>query len=147
MRTCSALEGIALLEAWTGDHDQAFTEARLAEIRRLLDDEKLRGQGVLAERVSSVTAYEQQSASYDAHAGGGLFAADERVVAECLGCSRPLGAAFTRGGPATRPRTLTRYVSQAEAELLMHWPAAEIISAWTMRAELTETKTRDRRAG
>ena len=45
-----------------GDHDRAFTDARLAEIRRLLDDEKLRGHGVLAERVSAVTAYEQQSA-------------------------------------------------------------------------------------
>jgi hypothetical protein len=37
------LEGIALLDAWAGDHDRAFTEARLAEIRRLLDDEQLRG--------------------------------------------------------------------------------------------------------
>jgi hypothetical protein len=36
------LEGIALLDAWAGDHDREFTEARLAEIRRLLDDEKLR---------------------------------------------------------------------------------------------------------
>src|SRR5260221_5782201 len=63
------LEGIALLDAWTGDHDRAFTDARLAEIRRLLDDEKLRDRGVLAERVSTVTAYEQQSAGYDAEAG------------------------------------------------------------------------------
>ena len=78
------LEGIALLDAWAGDHDRAFTDARLAEIRRLLDDEKLRDCGVLAERVSTVTAYRQQSAGYDAEAGGGLFAADEPVVAECL---------------------------------------------------------------
>ena len=47
------LEGIALLDAWAGDHDRAFTEARLAEIRRLLADEKLRDRGVLVERVSS----------------------------------------------------------------------------------------------
>ena len=56
------LEGMALLDAWAGDHDRAFTEARLAEIRRLLDDENLRGRGVLAEWASSVTAYQQQSA-------------------------------------------------------------------------------------
>jgi hypothetical protein len=31
------LEGIALLDAWAGDHDREFTDARLAEIRRLLD--------------------------------------------------------------------------------------------------------------
>ena len=83
------LEGIALLDAWAGDHDRAFTDARLAEIRRLLDDQKLRGRGVLAERVSTVTAYEQQSASYDAEAGGGLFAADEPVVAGYLGGHEP----------------------------------------------------------
>jgi hypothetical protein len=29
------LEGIALLDAWAGDHDRAFTEARLAEVWRL----------------------------------------------------------------------------------------------------------------
>ena len=78
------LEGIALLDAWAGEHDRAFTDARLAEIRRLLDDERLRDRGVLAERVSTITAYQQQSAGYDAHAGGGLFATDEPVVAEYL---------------------------------------------------------------
>jgi SAM-dependent methyltransferase len=78
------LEGIALLDAWAGDHDRGFTDARLAEIRRLLDDKELRDRGVLAQWVSTVTAYEQQSAGYDAHAGGGLFAIDEPVVAECL---------------------------------------------------------------
>jgi SAM-dependent methyltransferase len=83
------LEGIALLDAWAGDHDRAFTEARLAEIRRLLDDEKLRDRGVLVERVSTVTAYEQESVAYDAGAGGGLFAADEPVVAECLNGREP----------------------------------------------------------
>jgi len=39
------LEGIALLDSWAGDHDREFTEARLAEIRRLLADEKLRDRG------------------------------------------------------------------------------------------------------
>jgi SAM-dependent methyltransferase len=83
------LEGIALLDAWAGDHDREFVDARLAEIRRLLADEKLRDRGVLAERVSTVTAYEQQSAGYDGAAGGGLFAADEPVVAECLSGREP----------------------------------------------------------
>jgi SAM-dependent methyltransferase len=83
------MEGIALLDAWAGDHDREFTQARLAEIRRLLDDQKLRDRAVLAERVSTVTAYQQQSASYDAEAGGGLFAADEPVVAEYLSGRAP----------------------------------------------------------
>jgi SAM-dependent methyltransferase len=83
------LEGIALLDAWAGDHDRAFTDARLAEIRRLLDDEKLCGRGVFAQRVSTVIAYEQYSAGYDAEAGGGLFAIDEPVVAEYLDGREP----------------------------------------------------------
>jgi SAM-dependent methyltransferase len=87
------LEGIALLDAWAGDHDRAFTAARLAEIRQLLDDEKLRDRGVLVEQVSTVAAYQQQSAGYDEHAGGGLFAIDEPVVAEYLSGREP-GAAL-----------------------------------------------------
>jgi len=83
------LEGIALLDAWAGDHDRAFTDARLAEIRRLLDDESLRGRGVLAEQVSTTAAYAQQAAGYDAEAGGGLFTLDEPVVAECLAGREP----------------------------------------------------------
>jgi len=35
-------EGVGLLDAWAGDHDRASADTRLAEIRRLLDDEKLR---------------------------------------------------------------------------------------------------------
>jgi SAM-dependent methyltransferase len=94
------LEGIALLDAWAGDHDREFTETRLAEIRRLLDDQKLRGRGVLAERVSTVTAYEQQSAGYDAEAGGGLFAVDEPIVAEYLSGRAPAVALDAACGTA-----------------------------------------------
>jgi ubiquinone/menaquinone biosynthesis C-methylase UbiE len=83
------LEGIALLDAWAGDHDRAFTEARLAEVRRLLDDEQLRDRGVLVEQVSAAAVYEQVSAGYDADAGGGLFATDEPVVAEYLAGQEP----------------------------------------------------------
>jgi ubiquinone/menaquinone biosynthesis C-methylase UbiE len=83
------LEGIALLDGWAGDYDRAFTEARLAEIRRLLDDGKLQNRGVLVEQVSAATVYAQVSAGYDAEAGGGLFAADEPVVAEYLAGRKP----------------------------------------------------------
>jgi SAM-dependent methyltransferase len=83
------LEGIALLDAWAGDHDREFTEARLAEIRRLVDDEKLRDRGVAVERVSTVTAYRRWSASYDAEAAGGLFEMDEPVVAGYLDGRKP----------------------------------------------------------
>src|SRR5438067_580707 len=33
------LEGVALLRAWAGDYDKEFVLTRLAEVRRLIDDE------------------------------------------------------------------------------------------------------------
>lgn len=83
------LEGLALLDAWAGDHDRAFTDARLAEIRRLLDDKELQDRGVPVERVRSPVAYAYHSAGYDANAGGGLFTLDEPVVAQCLDGRQP----------------------------------------------------------
>src|SRR6266508_3606230 len=60
------LEGIALLRAWAGDYDKAFVEARLAEVRRLLDDEALVNHpGVMVNRGDSLTGYRQWSATYD----------------------------------------------------------------------------------
>jgi SAM-dependent methyltransferase len=83
------VEGVALLDAWAGRHDRAFTEARLAEIRRLLDDDKLRNRGVPVERDDTVTSYGRWSATYDADPGGAVFATEEPVVAEFLGSRAP----------------------------------------------------------
>lgn len=83
------LEGQALLDGWAGDHDRAFTQARLAEIRRLLDDAELRDRGVSAEWATSPVAYSYRADGYDREAGGGLFAIDEPVVAEYLGERAP----------------------------------------------------------
>lgn len=95
---CLASKASRCWTAGAGDHDRAFTDARLAEIRRLLDDEKLRDRGVLVARVSTVTVYEQVSAGHDAEAGGGLFAADEPAVAELLAGREP-GVALDGGRP------------------------------------------------
>jgi SAM-dependent methyltransferase len=102
------LEGIALLDAWAGDHDRAFTDARLAEIRRLVDDEKLRDRGVLAERVSTVVAYLPYSAEYDVEAAGGLFTLDEPVVAGYLGGREPGVALDAACGTARFAEYLSR---------------------------------------
>jgi SAM-dependent methyltransferase len=106
------LEGLALLDAWAGDHDRVFVDTRLAEIRRLLDDPKLRDRGVLAERVSTVTAYEQQSAGYDAEAGGGLFAADEPIVMACLSGREPGVALDAACGTGRFAELLSRHGHQ-----------------------------------
>jgi len=87
------LEGIALLRAWAGDHDKDFVLARLAEVRRLVDDERLANHdGVLVRRGDTVTAYRQWANSYD-EPRNGLFDEDEPVVHEILD-GLPAGAAL-----------------------------------------------------
>ncbi len=41
------LEGVALLRAFNGDYDREFTEARLAEIRALMDSAEELGDGIM----------------------------------------------------------------------------------------------------
>ena len=77
------LEGVALLRAFGGDHDRAFAEARIAEIRRLLDSAELRGEGVTASRLDTVAGYRVWSRTYD-EPGNGLFPAEEALVHEIL---------------------------------------------------------------
>nr|WP_238342068.1 class I SAM-dependent methyltransferase [Actinopolymorpha rutila] len=80
------MEGLALLRAWAGDNglDQQFVTARLAEIRRLLDDDNLTAHpGVLVERDATGTAYQQWAAGYD-DPGNGLFDLDQPVVEEIV---------------------------------------------------------------
>jgi SAM-dependent methyltransferase len=78
------LEGIALLRAWAGEHDEAFVQARLAEVRRLLDDEALaRHGGVMVRRGDAVTGYRQWSGTYD-EPRNDLFDVEEPVVHEVL---------------------------------------------------------------
>jgi SAM-dependent methyltransferase len=73
------LEGVALLRAFGGEHDRDFAEARIAEVRRLLDAPELKGPGVTAERVGTVAGYRVWSRTYD-EPGNGLFAVEEPLV-------------------------------------------------------------------
>ncbi|MFV2116154.1 class I SAM-dependent methyltransferase [Micromonospora sp. LOL_025] len=59
------LEGLALLRAFTGEHDRDFVESRIAEIRGLLDDEVLSGAAVDVDRVDTVEGYRLWSRTYD----------------------------------------------------------------------------------
>lgn len=85
------LEGIALLRAFTGEHDRDFVEARIAEIRRVLDDEALANAAVEVDRVDAVTGYRLWSATYDRP--NSAFDLDEPVVGEIVD-SLPVGVAL-----------------------------------------------------
>src|SRR4051794_7768792 len=83
------LEGAALLRAFAGDYDRAFAEARVAEIRRLLDDPGLSGgEGMAATPVDTVAGYRIWSQTYD-QPGNGLFGAEEPSVHEIVDALPP----------------------------------------------------------
>jgi len=78
------LEGMALLRAWAGDFDKEFVQARLAEVRRLLDNESLANHdGVMVNRGATVTGYRQWSDTYD-EPRNSLFDDDEPIMHEIL---------------------------------------------------------------
>ncbi|MCI3242889.1 class I SAM-dependent methyltransferase [Streptomyces spinosisporus] len=76
------LEGLALLRAFTGGRDRAFVEARLAEIRELLDDESLGSAAVDVVDVGTVDGYEIWSRTYDGP--NSAFDFDEPVIGDIL---------------------------------------------------------------
>jgi hypothetical protein len=82
---------------------------------------------VFAERVSTMRAYQQQAAGYDAEASGGPFADDEPVLAELARVLRPAGdlvtshihhelvtrgSVITARGPAGEPYIAATYRHQ-----------------------------------
>jgi ubiquinone/menaquinone biosynthesis C-methylase UbiE len=77
------IEGAALLRAYAGEYDRDFVAARIAEIRRLLDDPGLKGQGVETVQVDTTAGYQVWSKTYD-DPGNGLFSVDAPLVHEIL---------------------------------------------------------------
>jgi ubiquinone/menaquinone biosynthesis C-methylase UbiE len=77
------LEGIALLRGWAGDFDQRFVDARIADVRALLDDPRLVAHpGVQVARADVETGYRQWAETYDEP--NGLFDIEEPVMHEIL---------------------------------------------------------------
>ncbi|TYB47293.1 methyltransferase domain-containing protein [Nonomuraea sp. PA05] len=85
------LEGIALMRSFTGEHDRAFVEARLAEIRKFLDDDSLAGAAVEVARVDTVPGYRIWSRTYDGP--NAAFDLDEPFIREIVG-ALPAGDAL-----------------------------------------------------
>ncbi|HEY3608229.1 MAG TPA: class I SAM-dependent methyltransferase [Pseudonocardiaceae bacterium] len=86
------LEGLGLLRSFTGEFDRDFVAARIAEIRRLLDDESLTDAAVEVDRVDTVDGYRVWSRTYD-EPRNTAFDLDEPVVKEILD-ALPVGAAL-----------------------------------------------------
>ncbi len=85
------LEGAALLRGFNGHHDQEFTQARLAEIRELLDNAEQLGDGVMARPITVAEGYDIWAGHYDEP--NDLVDLEQVVTWEILG-SLPIGTAL-----------------------------------------------------
>jgi ubiquinone/menaquinone biosynthesis C-methylase UbiE len=77
------LEGVALLHAFAGDYDREFTEARLAEIRALLDSAGQLGSGAAIRPMRIVEGYGAWAETYD-QPGNQLIDLEQPIVREIL---------------------------------------------------------------
>jgi ubiquinone/menaquinone biosynthesis C-methylase UbiE len=77
------LEGIALLRSFAGDYDRAFVDARLAEIRALLDAGPELGECVTVAPITTVDGYREWARCYD-EPGNQLIDLEQPVVWDIL---------------------------------------------------------------
>lgn len=82
------LEGVALLRAFAGEHDRAFTEARIAEVRELLDRADELGPGVDVPPLPVADGYDGWAATYDGE-DNGCFPMRDDVLAPMLDALTP----------------------------------------------------------
>lgn len=78
-----ALEGIALLRAFTGEYDRQFTLDRFSEIQALLDSADEFGDGIEIVPITTVEAYEEWAPYYD-EPGNQMIEIEGPVVREIL---------------------------------------------------------------
>jgi len=86
-----ALQGGALLRAFNGEYDREFTQARIAEIRALLDSADQLGDGVQTPQVTTAEGYDAWSRHYDEP--NDLVELEQAVVWQMLD-ELPAGAAL-----------------------------------------------------
>lgn len=72
------LEGVALLRAFAGEHDRAFVEARLAEVRALLDAADRFGDGHEVPPITARDGYRHWAPRYDGP--NGFWGMEEPLV-------------------------------------------------------------------
>jgi ubiquinone/menaquinone biosynthesis C-methylase UbiE len=86
------LQGIALLRAFSGVYDRDFTQARLREIRTLLNSAEESGDGVEARPIATREGYDRWAPFYD-EPGNMLLEIEQPIVREILD-NLPVGVAL-----------------------------------------------------
>jgi SAM-dependent methyltransferase len=86
------LQGVALFRAFAGEYDREFTEARLDEIRALLDSADQLGQGGTAGPIATADGYDGWAEYYD-QPGNAMIDREQPIVREILD-GLPVGVAL-----------------------------------------------------
>lgn len=86
------LQGVALFRAFAGEYDRDFTEARLAEIRTLLDSADQLGEGASIAPISTMAGYDGWAEYYD-QPGNMMLRREQVLVREILD-DLPVGVAL-----------------------------------------------------
>lgn len=86
------LQGIALFRAWNGEFDRAYADARIAEIRALLDAAEEIGAGVDVPVIPTVEAYDGWAPHYDGPRN--LMLEREQVLVHAIVDELPVGVAL-----------------------------------------------------
>lgn len=96
------LEGVALMRAFAGEYDRAFTEARIAEVRELLNRAAELGPGIDVPPLPVSDGYDGWASSYDGEDNGCFPMRDDvlRPMLESLPPGRVLDAACGTGAVA-----------------------------------------------
>ncbi len=82
------LEGVALMRAFAGEYDRAFTDARIAEIRELLERAADLGPGIDVPPLPVATGYDGWAMTYDGE-DNGCFPMRDGVLTPMLDGLRP----------------------------------------------------------
>ncbi len=82
------LHGVALMRAFAGEHDEAFTQARLDDVRRLLAAADDLGPGVRVPPLGLVEGYDGWADSYDGEDNGCFPLRDDLLGPLLAGLSR-----------------------------------------------------------
>ncbi len=85
------LQGIALMRAFNGGYDREFTEARIAEIREMLDAAADFGDGATSHPITAAEGYDSWAERYDGP--NDLLELEEPIIAPLLD-RRPAGPAL-----------------------------------------------------
>jgi SAM-dependent methyltransferase len=89
------LEGAALMRAFNGEYDRDFTEARLAEVRALLDSGRMLGEGRATRPMTVAEGYGVGADGYDQYGQpGSLLIGIEQPIVRGILAQLPAGIAL-----------------------------------------------------